>query len=110
MAKQQLQKSLAVGESICEHWNLHWPVGTQVTLVDDLGNPILTQTTSEAWCLGHGEPVVKVAAKRGGYMLSRLIPTRPRSPEELLQATSRDDIKGMLAGYSPEYLASCGIV
>lgn len=80
MAKVKSERAMKQGESICEQWNYHWPAGTQVTLIDDDGNPILTETTSEAWPLGHGEPVVKVRGKSGGYMLSRLIPSNPHRP------------------------------
>lgn len=113
MAKVKSERAMKQGESICEQWNYHWPAGTQVTLIDDDGNPILTETTSEAWPLWHGEPVVKVRCKSGGYMLSRLIPSNPHRPsliEKVGESQSRDELKSALSGFSPEYLASCGIV
>lgn len=74
------ERMMQVAESICEQWNYHWPAGTQVTLIDDDGHPILTETTSIAWPIGSGLPVVKVKCKSGGYMLSRLIPSNPHRP------------------------------
>lgn len=113
MAKVKSELAIKQGESICEQWNYHWPIGTQVTLIDDHGNPILTETTSEAWTLGHGEPVVKVRCKSGGYMLSRLIPSNPHRPariEAIAEVQSREELRSALSGFSPEYLTSCGIV
>ena len=55
-------------------WNAEHPVGTVVALTEDDGSITTTITRSEAWHLGHGEPVVKVAGRAGGYMLARIRP------------------------------------
>lgn len=64
------------GAAIVAAWNEAWPVGTQVTLVDDMGKHHETKTRSVAWCLGHGEPLVSVEGRPGVYMLSRIVPVR----------------------------------
>ncbi len=53
-------------------WNEKYPVGQPVSLTEDDGSLTHTQTKSEAWELGHGEPVVRVDGKSGGYLLSRI--------------------------------------
>lgn len=55
-----------------ETWNDNYPVGTEVILTNDFGEDIETQTRSIAWDLGHGEPVVSVKGKSGGYALERI--------------------------------------
>ena len=67
----------AQGQAIADAWNANWPPGTAVDLVNDLGEHEQTKTRSAAWCLGHGEPVVLVDGRTGGYLLSRIIPERP---------------------------------
>ena len=64
------------GAAIVGAWNAHHRVGTPVVLVDDLGRLEWTKTRTLAWCLGHGEPVVSVEGRTGGYILSRIIPVR----------------------------------
>jgi len=39
-----------------------------------------------------------------------ICPIVRRAEKQLEQATTREEIKGILSGFSPEYLASCGIV
>lgn len=39
-----------------------------------------------------------------------ICPVVRQAEKQLEQATTREEIKGILAGFSPEYLASCGIV
>lgn len=55
-------------------WNEHYPPGTEVIQTDDFGVQHLRTTRSEAWTLGHGEPVVKVSGIVGCYLMSRLNP------------------------------------
>jgi len=55
-----------------KEWNDRFPVGQAVSLTEDYGSITATQTKSIAWDLGHGEAVVKVDGKRGGYSLSRI--------------------------------------
>lgn len=55
-----------------EQWNKIAPEGTPVFLVDDFGRVEETVTRSVAWNLGHGEPVVLVEGKPGGWGLDRL--------------------------------------
>ena len=64
------------GEGLVRAFNEQWPEGTPVTLINDDGNPEQTSTRSKAWCLAHGEPVVSVVGRTGGYLLSRVIPHR----------------------------------
>jgi len=64
------------GEGLVRAFNEQWPPGTPVTLVNDDGEHEQTVTRSKAWCLGHGEPVVSVEGRSGGYLLSRIIPHR----------------------------------
>jgi hypothetical protein len=58
-----------------EEWNAQYPVGTPVIVVKDHGEMWETKTRSEAWNLGHGQPVVMLEGKSGGYDLSRVTPT-----------------------------------
>jgi hypothetical protein len=60
--------------AIAEAWNERYPPGTAVDLTDDLGVVHRTRTRSEAWCLGHGEPVVAVEGRSGSYLLERIKP------------------------------------
>lgn len=62
------------GEGRASAWNTSIPVGTPCIYVNDDGVGIQTETTSEAWCLGHGHPVVKVKGRSGGQSLDRVIP------------------------------------
>jgi hypothetical protein len=55
-----------------QEWNDRYPVGQPVYLTEDNSSITATQTRSVAWELGHGEPVVKVTGKSGGYQLSRI--------------------------------------
>ncbi len=53
-------------------WNSEYPIGTRVALVLDNGTSIVTTTDSEAWLLGHGQAVISVAGKSGGWALDRV--------------------------------------
>lgn len=57
-----------------DEWNeKHRPgIGVLVTLDD--GKLWHTKTRSEAWELGHGQPVVMLEGKAGGYDLQRVAP------------------------------------
>lgn len=55
------------------------PEGTPVILVDDHGRPWLTKTRSPVWALGHGEQVVLVEGKAGGYKVERIFVLGPGS-------------------------------
>ena len=59
-------------QKIVDEWNAAHPVGTPVAVTQDDGSVVETTTRSEAWCLGHGEPVVKYAGRTGCYLLSRV--------------------------------------
>jgi hypothetical protein len=72
---------LAQGCALAEAWNGSWPSGSMVYLIDDFGEIHETRTRSVAWTLGHGEPVVKVEGRTGGYLLSRIVP-RNVNPRE----------------------------
>jgi hypothetical protein len=48
------------------------PEGTPVLLVNDLGLYELTKTRSLPWKLGHGELVVMVEGRSGGYAFDRI--------------------------------------
>ena len=61
------------GQAFVDAFNEVNPVGTSVILINDQGERELTCTRSEAWILGHGEPVVSVDGRTGGYLLSRII-------------------------------------
>jgi hypothetical protein len=57
-----------------DEWNrLHKP-GISVLVTLDGGKLWFTKTRSEAWNLGHGQPVVMLEGKTGGYDLSRVRP------------------------------------
>jgi len=58
-----------------EEWNARYPVGTAVLYFPIQGDKehVLTETRSQAWNLGHGEPVVKVIGRAGGVALSHLM-------------------------------------
>jgi hypothetical protein len=53
-------------------WNSLNPPGTQCELLDNSGAWIKTKTRSIAWELGHGQSVVKVEGKTGGWELERI--------------------------------------
>lgn len=55
-----------------EKFNELYPVGISVILTDDFGNEHETSTRSEAWELGHGDSVVSVVGRSGGYDLDRI--------------------------------------
>lgn len=53
-------------------WNKVHKVGILVRVTLDTGALWFTRTRSEAWTLGHGQPVVMLVGKSGGYDLSRV--------------------------------------
>lgn len=55
-----------------KEWNRRYGLGQSVNLTEDDGSITVTHTISEAWVLGHGQPVIKVDGKRGGYSLDRI--------------------------------------
>ena len=57
-----------------EEFNIKYPIETKVIYHPVIGEPegIETETRSEAWELGHGEPVVKVKGKAGIVCLDAL--------------------------------------
>jgi hypothetical protein len=76
-----------------ETWNEQHKIGIRVAAYpatrDD--KPLLTRTRSEAWALGHGEPVVKVVGYPGGITLSHVdvIEDTPMTADDLaMQALS----------------------
>lgn len=65
------------GEMTAEQWNERHPPGTPCVLINSFGERIPTKTRSFAWNLGHGQPVVLVEGKTGGWELERVIPVTP---------------------------------
>lgn len=62
-----------------EQWNAQYPVGTPVLFTPVLGQEDAfpkesRKTRSEAWELGHGEPVVMLEGRTGGCALSHCEP------------------------------------
>lgn len=55
-----------------KEFNEWYPVGTAVILTDDFGKEHQTNTRSPAWELGHGDSVVSVDGRSGGYDLDRI--------------------------------------
>jgi hypothetical protein len=56
-------------------WNARFPPGTPVEVTIVRGQPpIVTKTNSKAWALGHGEGVVSIEGKSGGYGLDFVKP------------------------------------
>lgn len=55
-----------------ETWNALNPVGSPCVLILDDGTEMPTRTRSIAWELGHGQAVVKVEGKSGGWELERV--------------------------------------
>ncbi len=53
----------------------HLPIGTKVSLQLDNGQWEATTTRSHPWQLGHGQWVVQVEGRAGGYDLDRIIPS-----------------------------------
>lgn len=58
-------------------WNERYPVGTPVRFFPVLPGTDFeeSKTRSEAWELGHGEPVVKIEGRAGGVCLSHCEPS-----------------------------------
>ena len=54
-------------------FNKLYPIGTKVKYRNIADEPwITTETRSEAWDLGNGEPVVKIKGKAGGVCIDSL--------------------------------------
>ncbi|MCY2966056.1 MAG: hypothetical protein NT069_20900 [Planctomycetota bacterium] len=64
--------AIAVGSVEATEWNQRVPVGTPVKYSPAVGPAVEGVTRSEAWCLGHGKPVVLITGKTGGVALSHL--------------------------------------
>ncbi len=73
---QAAQQPTAIerGRAGAEAWNAVHPVGTPVNAYPQTrqDEPLLTRTRSEAWALGHGEPVVMVEGYAGGIALTHV--------------------------------------
>ena len=55
-----------------KEWNDKYPPGTIVVYTNAIGDKLTTYTRSEAWELGHGDPVVLLHGRAGGYALEFL--------------------------------------
>lgn len=55
-------------------WNAAHRPGIGVIVKKDDGTLKFTRTRSEAWELGHGQPVVMLEGISGGYDLARVTP------------------------------------
>jgi len=55
-------------------WNAKHKPGIGVLVRLDDGKLWHTKTRSEAWELGHGQPVVMLEGRSGGYDLARVTP------------------------------------
>lgn len=53
-------------------WNRKYQIGEAVFYVNDDGQVEVSRTRSEAWNLGHGQPVVKINGYAGGIALERI--------------------------------------
>lgn len=67
-------KQLNDGIAAATRWNETHPEGTAVKYFPIAGEAefVLSKTRSEAWVLGHGEPVAKIEGLAGGVCLSHL--------------------------------------
>ena len=57
-----------------EAFNSTFSVGDSVIYTDDFGKEHKTKTRTMAWTLGHGDVVVSIEGKSGGYDISRIKP------------------------------------
>ena len=62
-------------------FNIKYPVGTKIIYKDDLRKDHHSKTTTPAWVLGHGDSVIGIEGKRGGYSLDRVRVERPNNDE-----------------------------
>lgn len=69
--KKKILAQLKLGESRAKALTV---VGIKVLISDAMTKPTETVTTSLPWMLGHGEWVVKVEGKSGGWCCSMLTP------------------------------------
>lgn len=67
-------RNLVKSPVTAEEWNAAHEPGIDVVVRLDNGELWRTKTRSEAWNLGHGQPVVMLEGKSGGYDLSRVAP------------------------------------
>lgn len=65
---------MGIATSKADAFNNQYPVGTLVTLKDDSGKFVETETRTPAWVLGSGVAVVSVVGIAGGYLLDRINP------------------------------------
>lgn len=70
-SRERLKRMIDVWEQVSV-WNELSPIGTEVWLTEDDGSRTSTKTASEAWILGHDQPVVKVQGRTGGFALERI--------------------------------------
>lgn len=77
MSRPRLNK--AEHRRAAEAWNAAHPIGISVTLTLDDGRTIVTTTRSEAWLLAHGQAVIAVEGKAGGWDLKRIRPNGAQS-------------------------------
>jgi len=82
---RECEDTVEPGHALCERceqeeerkmdardWTAAHPIGTQVVLTEDDGTETRTVVRSEAWHLGHGAMVAKVAGKTGGWDVERI--------------------------------------
>lgn len=79
-----------------DEWNAKHPIGTPVRFWPVIhpkeGTPVDTVTRSEAWTLGHGAAVVKIAGKAGGVLLEALdVLDAATPPQQEFTAAERAD-------------------
>ncbi len=62
-----------------KQWNENYPIGTLVKYepIKGEGYEPPVSTRSEAWELGHGQPIVKIEGRAGGVCLDHLIVIAP---------------------------------
>lgn len=66
--------SAAVEQDLCDKWNAHRPIGTEVEVKMDDDSIRRTKTRSEAWVMGGHTAMICVDGISGGYMLERVKP------------------------------------
>ena len=73
-APRPRRRSIAVLHKQLREWNDKHPAGTEVIVTEDDGRQTPTKTRSEAWGLSHGDNVVLLEGRSGGYLLDRVRP------------------------------------
>jgi len=74
-----------------ELWNSMNPPGTICDLVQNDGTLLRTKTRSVAWNLGHGQAVVLVEGKTGGWELERVRILETHKPNTNLSKRASDE-------------------